>query len=77
VRSDQQGDIGIEDIGPKVGTVRHSSVPIPTSVANKGKTLKRKEKEKKKKRKKEKVDKRKKNTCKEQFCGGEANTSMQ
>jgi hypothetical protein len=52
--------------------VRHLSVPIPTSVAKKARHEKEKKKEKKKKRKKEKVDKRKKNTCKEQFCGGEA-----
>ena len=41
----------LKDIGPKVGTVRHSSVPVPTSVTNKGKT---REKEKRKEKRKEK-----------------------
>ena len=42
--------------------MRHSSVPIPTSVANKGKTRKKEnEKKKKRKEKEEKIDNRQKN----------------
>ena len=43
-----------KEYGTKIGTVRHSSVPIPTSVANKGKTWEKKKEKKNKKRKKEK-----------------------
>ena len=51
--------ISLEGYRTKIGTVRHSSVPIPTSVANKGKTWEKKKKRKEKKRKRKGKEKKK------------------
>ena len=49
----------LEGYWTKIGTVRHSSVPIPTSVANKARREKRKERKKEKGKKKKKNGKEK------------------
>ena len=52
--------ISLEGYRTKIGTVRHSSVPIPTSVVNKARREKRKRKEKKRKKEKRKGKEKKK-----------------